>query len=294
MKKYIIDTDIGDDIDDAFALDLALKKDLGLLGVTTVFRDTQSRARIVKKLLRLYGKQLPVYAGYGATLDGREDKGRLCQWTPDLDNPEYRPDNSSPEAAVDAILDAARRYGKEFYLLAIGPLTNVARAILKDRETMLKCGGLIMMGGDFVNHYVEWNIHCDVAAAEIVFSSGMEIVAFGHEVTSRARLTSVQQEYVFSMAQDEYHAYRAFPALAPFQADRFSDGSSRRAGGTVCGGAGVLPPALCTRRAGTLREIYVRNDGESVRHGPSQRFRNVYRAICRGSGYCGVYRIFYE
>ncbi|HIU58763.1 MAG TPA: nucleoside hydrolase [Candidatus Scatosoma pullistercoris] len=209
MKKYIIDTDIGDDIDDAFALDLALKKDLGLLGVTTVFRDTQSRARIVKKLLRLYGKQLPVYAGYGATLDGREDKGRLCQWTPDLDNPEYRPDNSSPEAAVDAILDAARRYGKEFYLLAIGPLTNVARAILKDRETMLKCGGLIMMGGDFVNHYVEWNIHCDVAAAEIVFSSGMEIVAFGHEVTSRARLTPVQQEYVFSMAQDEYHAYLA-------------------------------------------------------------------------------------
>lgn len=210
MKKYIIDTDIGDDIDDAFALDLALKRNLELLCVTTVFRDTEARARIAKKMLYLYGKRLPVYAGYGAPLDdGRENREVLCQWTPDLEQPQYAPDNSSPEAAVDAILDAARRYGKEFYLLAIGPLTNVAKAILKDKETMLKCGGIFMMGGDFVNHYVEWNIHCDVAAAEIVFSSGMEIVAFGHEVTSRARLTSVQQQYVFGMAQDEYHAYLA-------------------------------------------------------------------------------------
>ena len=110
MKKYIIDTDIGDDIDDAFALDLALKLDLDLVCVTTVFRNVRERAAIAKKMLRLYGKNLPVYAGYGATLDGCDEIFRLCQWTPDLEWEEYAPDNSSPEEAVDAILSAARVY----------------------------------------------------------------------------------------------------------------------------------------------------------------------------------------
>ena len=209
MKKYIIDTDIGDDIDDAFALDLALKLDLDLVCVTTVFRNVRERAAIAKKMLRLYGKKLPVYAGYGATLDGRDENFRICQWTPDLEWEEYAPDNSSPEEAVDAILSAARVYKKEFWLLALGPLTNVASAILKDREAMRGIGGIVMMGGDFVNHYAEWNIRCDVAAADAVFSSGVNIVAFGHEITSQTRLTPAQQRYVFSMKQDAYHAYLA-------------------------------------------------------------------------------------
>ena len=209
MKKYIIDTDIGDDIDDAFALDLALKLDLDLVCVTTVFRNVRERAAIAKKMLRLYGKNLPVYAGYGATLDGCDENFRICQWTPDLEWEEYAPDNSSPEEAVDAILSAARVYKKEFWLLALGPLTNVASAILKDREAMRGIGGIVMMGGDFVNHYAEWNIRCDVAAADTVFSSGVNIVAFGHEITSQTRLTSAQQRYVFSMKQDAYHAYLA-------------------------------------------------------------------------------------
>lgn len=121
MKKYIIDTDIGDDIDDAFALDLALKLDLDLVCVTTVFRNVRERAAIAKKMLRLYGKKLPVYAGYGATLDGRDENFRICQWTPDLEWEEYAPDNSSPEEAVDAILSAARVYKKEFWAAGAGP-----------------------------------------------------------------------------------------------------------------------------------------------------------------------------
>lgn len=63
MIRYVLDTDIGDDIDDAFALDYALKKNVPLLGVTTVFKNTDDRARIAKKMLELYGKSLPVNAG---------------------------------------------------------------------------------------------------------------------------------------------------------------------------------------------------------------------------------------
>ena len=53
-KKIIIDTDIGDDIDDAIALFAAMRQEFDILGITTVFRNTTERARIAKKLLALY------------------------------------------------------------------------------------------------------------------------------------------------------------------------------------------------------------------------------------------------
>jgi len=48
--KLLIDTDIGDDIDDLFALYFALRKNIEIVGVTTVFKDTVQRAKMVKKL----------------------------------------------------------------------------------------------------------------------------------------------------------------------------------------------------------------------------------------------------
>ena len=209
MKKYIIDTDIGDDIDDAFALDWALKANVNLLGVTTVYRNVQDRARIAKRMISLYGKHIPVLFGYGSTLDGMDESFPLCQWTDEAGMDEFKPDNTRSEEAIDFILDAARRYKKDFYLLAVGPLTNVARAIEKDPVAMGAIGGVVLMGGDFVNHYAEWNIRCDVKAASVVFSSDADIVAFGHENTSRLKISKEEQDYVFSMDQDPYHAYLA-------------------------------------------------------------------------------------
>ena len=64
-EKVIIDTDIGDDIDDAFALALALRSpELEILGVTTNFGDTEARARIVDRLLGEAGHpEISVVAG---------------------------------------------------------------------------------------------------------------------------------------------------------------------------------------------------------------------------------------
>ena len=66
MEKYkiLLDTDIGDDIDDALALALALEMpEMELVGVTTVFQNTEKRARIARKMLSLWGRDVPVYAG---------------------------------------------------------------------------------------------------------------------------------------------------------------------------------------------------------------------------------------
>src|SRR5215470_18889022 len=67
-EKIIIDTDIGDDVDDAFALALAVKSpELKVLGVTTTFGDTETRARIVDRLLGEVGRtDIPVMAGRAA------------------------------------------------------------------------------------------------------------------------------------------------------------------------------------------------------------------------------------
>ncbi|HEX4284719.1 MAG TPA: nucleoside hydrolase, partial [Terracidiphilus sp.] len=64
-QPVIIDTDIGDDIDDAFALALALKSpELKIVGITTTFGDTEMRARIVDRYLAAVGRaDIPVAAG---------------------------------------------------------------------------------------------------------------------------------------------------------------------------------------------------------------------------------------
>lgn len=209
-KIYILDTDIGDDIDDAFALDYALKKELPLAGITTVFKNTLDRARITKKLLKLYGKNIPVYAGLSQTLDKiNRSTEHCCQWTDDLATDEYAPENISEAQAVDFIIDCAEKFGTKLVILAIGPLTNIAAAIEKNPQVMNKIGGIIMMGGDYYTQYAEWNIFCDVAAANIVFSCDIPITAFGHEVTSLFKITEKQQQYILGMNSDKYHAYLA-------------------------------------------------------------------------------------
>jgi len=64
QEKVIIDTDIGDDVDDAFALALAVKSpELQVLGITTTFGDTEARARITDRFLGEVGRSdVPVLA----------------------------------------------------------------------------------------------------------------------------------------------------------------------------------------------------------------------------------------
>src|SRR5882724_10298571 len=68
----LFDTDIGTDIDDAFALALVMKSpELRLLGITTVSGDTKARARLAAKLLWVAGgdwRKIPVYAGIEGTV----------------------------------------------------------------------------------------------------------------------------------------------------------------------------------------------------------------------------------
>ncbi|HEY8443706.1 MAG TPA: nucleoside hydrolase [Clostridia bacterium] len=197
--RFIIDTDIGDDIDDVLALFLAFKLEMNVIGITTVFKNTHLRARMAKKCLKLLNKDIPVYAGRGLPLSGDRrvsDETVFCQFTPDLYDAEFSPINDSEgcagDSAIDFIINSAQEYGQDLTIICIGPLTNLACAIQKNPEAMSKVGRIVAMGGDFCNHFREWNILCDIDAADIVMNSNIPLEFVSHNVTTKVELSQQQ------------------------------------------------------------------------------------------------------
>lgn len=198
MQKIIFDTDIGDDIDDALALALAVKMGIEIVGVTTVYRNTQLRARQAKRLLSLMGKaDIPVYAGYGNSLvcnNGVNDS--FVQYTPELEQDCYRSENpdegAAGESAVDFMIEMAETHGKDLTIVCIGALTNLARALRKNRAAIQKAGRIVMMGGCYTWARPEWNIRCDPEAAAIVMKAPIPKYCVGLDVTLQCEMSTEQ------------------------------------------------------------------------------------------------------
>jgi purine nucleosidase len=181
--RIILDTDIGTDVDDCLALALLVgSPEVKLEAVTCVYGDVDLRARMVLKLLNLRGlSDVPVFAGARKPLlglrdiywEGHEGEGLLTSEDASL-TPE-------PEFAPDAIVRMVMDNPGQIHLLAIGPLTNVALAFLKEPRLAQNLAGLTIMGGvlrgmhDLSLPFVEHNIKCDPEAAHIVFASGAPI-----------------------------------------------------------------------------------------------------------------------
>lgn len=193
MKKYIlIDTDIGDDIDDAFALSLALKsKELQVVGITTVFRNTHCRAQQVEKLLAEVGEKIPVYEGMAMPLQGvipRFGHDSQCSTAQLLQTAPCQYDDSMavfvPQRdAVEAIGAFVKQYDGELIVVTLGAMTNLAQAIRNDPDIVTGISKVVCMGGWFTNFQPEWNILCDPTAAQIVLESGVDVYAVGLDVT---------------------------------------------------------------------------------------------------------------
>lgn len=201
-QKILIDTDIGDDIDDAIALAFGLKLDgIEIVGVTTVFCNVTARAKIAKKILKLAGRaDIPVYAGSHNTLTKEKPNDPLCQMTDEvLADPSLCAENaatgeqSGGEEAVDFILDCARKYGNELIVLGIGPYTNLAKAVKKDPEAMNSLKKVVVMGGTYLEHHLEWNVLCDVEAADYIFKSLNNLYCVGFDVTKKTDVS--EEEY---------------------------------------------------------------------------------------------------
>jgi len=201
-EKIIIDTDIGDDVDDAFALALALKSpELQILGVTTTFGDTEARAKIVDRLLGEVGRvEIPVLAGKAMATKNPMSQRRYG---------ESHFARASHGDAVEFLLEQIRKYPGEITLVAIGPLMNVGAAIDKDAATFRKLKRVVLMGGSIRRGYgdlgytapvppmPEWNILNDVASAQKLFAAGVPLFVIPLDST-QLKMDEVKRAFLFT------------------------------------------------------------------------------------------------
>jgi len=194
----LLDTDIGTDIDDAFAVALiARSPELDLLGVTTVSGDTEARARLAAKLLWEAGlRRVPVVPGQ----PGRPLPDEQTRWADGFKSPQLR-----SGTAVDFLDATLRRRPGKTTIVAIGPLTNIAALLQKDPAITQKISQIVMMGGSIAHGYgddptpvAEYNIAADPAAAQKVFSSGVHIVMAPLDVTAMLQLHRTDRHRVFT------------------------------------------------------------------------------------------------
>lgn len=211
-KKVILDCDPG--IDDALALMLALSSpELEICGITTVSGNVPSEqgARNALRTLRFMNRlEIPVYCGaekplvrdYVSAEDTHGADGLGESDIPPVQGVSWRP------GAVDFILNTLRTT-PSLTIIAIGPLTNIALALQRDREAFQNLSQFISMGGNFRSYgncspVAEYNYWCDPDAAGAVFQSlGKPVHMVGLDVTRKIVLTPNLLEYMHALNQDK-------------------------------------------------------------------------------------------
>ncbi len=199
-QLVIIDTDIGDDIDDAFALALALRSpELHILGVTTTFGDTEMRARLLDRYLAAVGRSdIPVAAGPTTKTDNVMTQKPYALHAPDKKHAD----------GVTFLLEQIKKHPGQITLIAIGPLSTVGATIARDPATFRKLKRVVMMGGSIYRGYdgkagerraadAEWNINRDPADAQALFAAGVPIFMMPLDST-QVHLETAEREKIFA------------------------------------------------------------------------------------------------
>jgi inosine-uridine nucleoside N-ribohydrolase len=214
-RRILLDTDLsmgeaGSEIDDGFALALAVADpalDLRLVTTVNGNTDVATATTLTAELLhRLGSPATPLYRGaHRALLHPPSRTGQVP------DEIEVRP--PLPGHAVGALVEAVTANPGELTLVAVGPLTNVALAMLLEPGFAASLRGLVVMGGVFAGTTGaadmpgEFNVWSDPEAARVVLQSGVRATWVGLDVTRQVRLTRAQAQ---AMAADP----RPFVAFA--------------------------------------------------------------------------------
>jgi purine nucleosidase len=182
-----VDTDIGDDIDDALALALLLSSpEVSVVGVSTVFGDTYLRARLATYLLHIYGySSIPVAAGQATPLLFRHSPSGVCQASV-LPADFVPPVN--PVTGPELLIQMAHRYPGQLTLLCLGPLTNVALALQQEPELRSLLRQVFFMGGTSQLWWPDWNVRSDAEAAYRLLEAQIPITMIGLNVTASCHL----------------------------------------------------------------------------------------------------------
>jgi inosine-uridine nucleoside N-ribohydrolase len=228
-ELVILDTDIGDDIDDAFALALALRsREIDLLGITTTYGDTELRAKLVERFLNdTYEWGPKVGAGVATNTDNPFTQAAYAKWphpitqrcdirvlsssqfpTPEPLRLEQRACREDRRDGVGFILRSASAYPGQITLIAIGPLFNIQAAIERDPATFRQLKRVVLMGGSIYRGYdsrdgalrppdAEWNVSRDPAGLRALLASGVPVFMMPLDST-QIHLETPEREAIFA------------------------------------------------------------------------------------------------
>jgi purine nucleosidase len=192
VTRLVLDTDMGTDVDDALCLALGLASpELEIAALTCVGREARTRARVTRKLLQLAGREeIPVFAGCRSPVLG----GRGMNWRGHEGEGILEPGEEPPieaEHAVDALgrLFAAQ---PDLELVCVGPLTNVAVALMKDPDLAGRIRRLSVMGGHIrevayggqvFSPGLDYNLCSDPHASVVTLNAGLPTQLVTADVT---------------------------------------------------------------------------------------------------------------
>lgn len=195
--KIVLDTDIGTDIDDAWALGYVLKSpSLQLLGVTIADGDTSARARLACKLLfRLGRTDVPVAVGRPTPAIPANRVDYQFAWAEDFRD--YAP-VAAP--AVEFLADVIRRNPNQITLVAVGPLHNIGDLIRVHPDVVPLVKRVVLMSGSIgANAFSpsavpEWNVKLAVPEAQLVYAAPWPVTIVPLDSTTYLRLEDNERD----------------------------------------------------------------------------------------------------
>lgn len=193
MKHPTIILDCDPGLDDAFAIWAALEH-TELLGVTTVAGNVgvDRTTRNAERILEAAGASVPVHQGAARPLSGETIDAAHVHGETGLGS--IASDGPAEPTSTDAIswIAGQSQAASDLWLVATGPLTNVAMALQAHPELASELAGISLLGGAIRGGNrtaaAEFNIAADPEAAEIVFTSGADLIMIGLDVSQKVRL----------------------------------------------------------------------------------------------------------
>ncbi len=191
MRKIIIDTDTA--TDDAIAIIMALKhNNFDVKAITTVAGnvDLQQATQNALYTVELCNKNIPVYKGSSKPIKRKLETSKFFHGKDGLgDTGPYIPKlKEQKENAIDKIVSLINSNPNEIEIIAIGPLTNIAKVFDKDPSTINKLKSLYIMGGigegkGNITHHAEFNFWVDPDAADVVLNSNIKVHLIAWDTT---------------------------------------------------------------------------------------------------------------
>lgn len=200
-RRLIIDSDTG--ADDASALILAAKQpNVEILGVTVLVGnvDLEQSAANALAALEQAGCDAPVYKGSDETLDGTKKIAFSVFGTDGMGNADLiHPNKQAKEDdAVEFILNTVRENPGEIEIVALGPATNLAKAIRQDPETMRQVKriwsmGTAGLGPGNASPVAEFNVYADAPAYKVLLDSGLPVTIIGLDMCNEEAMWTDEQ-----------------------------------------------------------------------------------------------------